>query len=261
MRKFFFFFLALSLIFQSCRVVPISGRPQLILRSEKKIIAASKQQYYEQVDNTYQGEPPLSKEDVVAVGNKMAAAIETYFEDHYGKNRIKGFKWEFNMNDDETINAFCYPGGKIMFNEGIMPVCQDETGIATVMGHEIAHAIARHGNERMSRGLVTTIVLFPVLIVSVLYTGSTFLFDITKMGADLGGLRHSRAHEKEADKLGLVFMAMAGYNPEKAVDFWVRMKEQSKGNVPAILSTHPSDEKRIRNLKKFLPKAMEYYNP
>lgn len=259
MRKILLFLFVSSLILQSCRVVPISGRPQLILRSEKKIIEKSKEQYYAQVDNSCKGEAPLSKEDVVKVGNNMAKAIDTYFEDNYGKNRIKGFKWEFNMNDDEAINAFCYPGGKIMFNSGIMPVCQDETGIATVMGHEIAHAIARHGNERMSRGLLTTIVLFPVLIVSVVYTGSTFLFDITKMGADLGMLRHSRAHEKEADKLGLVFMAMAGYNPEKAIDFWVRMKEESKGNVPTLLSTHPSDEKRIRNLKKFLPEAMKYY--
>ena len=129
------------------------------------------------------------------------------------------------------------------------------------MGHEIAHAIARHANERKSRGTLTTIVLFPVLIISVLAAGSTLLFNLTKFGADLTNLGHSRKHEKEADKMGLTFMALAGYNPEKAIDFWERMAAESKGNPPAILSTHPSDKKRITKLKKYLPEALKCYKP
>lgn len=248
-------------LFQSCRIVPITNRPQLQLHSEKKIRRISEAAYYEKVDLTYKGTPPLSKEDLVRVGKNMSSAINEYFENHYGKKRISGYSWEFNLSNNQEINAFCYPGGKIIFNTGILPVCQDETGLATVMGHEIAHAIARHANERKSRGTLTTIVLFPVLIISVLATGSTLLFNLTKFGADLTNLGHSRKHEKEADKMGLTFMALAGYNPEKAIDFWERMAAESKGNPPAILSTHPSDKKRITKLKKYLPEALKYYKP
>jgi hypothetical protein len=260
-KKFGVVILIAVSLFQSCRIVPITNRPQLQLHSEKKIRRISEVAYYEKVDLTYKGTPPLSKEDLIRVGKNMSSAINEYFENHYGKKRISGYRWEFNLSNNQEINAFCYPGGKIIFNTGILPVCQDETGLATVMGHEIAHAIARHANERKSRGTLTTIVLFPVLIISVLATGSTLLFNLTKFGADLTNLGHSRKHEKEADKMGLTFMALAGYNPEKAIDFWERMAAESKGNPPAILSTHPSDKKRITKLKKYLPEALKYYKP
>ena len=260
-KKFGVVILIAVSLFQSCRIVPITNRPQLQLHSEKKIRRISEVAYYEKVDLTYKGTPPLSKEDLIRVGKNMSSAINEYFENHYGKKRISGYRWEFNLSNNQEINAFCYPGGKIIFNTGILPVCQDETGLATVMGHEIAHAIARHANERKSRGTLTTIVLFPVLIISVLATGSTLLFNLTKFGADLTNLGHSRKHEKEADKMGLTFMALAGYNPEKAIDFWERMAAESKGNPPAILSTHPSDKKRITKLKKYLPEALKCYKP
>ena len=260
-KKFGVVILIAVSLFQSCRIVPITNRPQLQLHSEKKIRRISEVAYYEKVDLTYKGTPPLSKEDLIRVGKNMSSAINEYFENHYGKKRISGYRWEFNLSNNQEINAFCYPGGKIIFNTGILPVCQDETGLATVMGHEIAHAIARHANERKSRGTLTTIVLFPVLIISVLATGSTLLFNLTKFGADLTNLGHSRKHEKEADKMGLTFMALAGYNPEKAIEFWERMAAESKGNPPAILSTHPSDKKRITKLKKYLPEALKYYKP
>ena len=260
-KKFGVVILIAVSLFQSCRIVPITNRPQLQLHSEKKIRRISEVAYYEKVDLTYKGTPPLSKEDLIRVGKNMSSAINEYFENHYGKKRISGYSWEFNLSNNQEINAFCYPGGKIIFNTGILPVCQDETGLATVMGHEIAHAIARHANERKSRGTLTTIVLFPVLIISVLAAGSTLLFNLTKFGADLTNLGHSRKHEKEADKMGLTFMALAGYNPEKAIDFWERMAAESKGNPPAILSTHPSDKKRITKLKKYLPEALKCYKP
>jgi hypothetical protein len=260
-KKFGVVILIAVSLFQSCRIVPITNRPQLQLHSEKKIRRISEVAYYEKVDLTYKGTPPLSKEDLIRVGKNMSSAINEYFENHYGKKRISGYRWEFNLSNNQEINAFCYPGGKIIFNTGILPVCQDETGLATVMGHEIAHAIARHANERKSRGTLTTIVLFPVLIISVLAAGSTLLFNLTKFGADLTNLGHSRKHEKEADKMGLTFMALAGYNPEKAIDFWERMAAESKGNPPAILSTHPSDKKRITKLKKYLPEALKCYKP
>jgi len=260
-KKFGVVILIAVSLFQSCRIVPITNRPQLQLHSEKKIRRISEVAYYEKVDLTYKGTPPLSKEDLIRVGKNMSSAINEYFENHYGKKRISGYRWEFNLSNNQEINAFCYPGGKIIFNTGILPVCQDETGLATVMGHEIAHAIARHANERKSRGTLTTIVLFPVLIISVLAAGSTLLFNLTKFGADLTNLGHSRKHEKEADKMGLTFMALAGYNPEKAIDFWERMAAESKGNPPEILSTHPSDKKRITKLKKYLPEALKCYKP
>jgi len=260
-KKFGVVILIAVSLFQSCRIVPITNRPQLQLHSEKKIRRISEVAYYEKVDLTYKGTPPLSKEDLIRDGKNMSSAINEYFENHYGKKRISGYRWEFNLSNNQEINAFCYPGGKIIFNTVILPVCQDETGLATVMGHEIAHAIARHANERKSRGTLTTIVLFPVLIISVLAAGSTLLFNLTKFGADLTNLGHSRKHEKEADKMGLTFMALAGYNPEKAIDFWERMAAESKGNPPAILSTHPSDKKRITKLKKYLPEALKCYKP
>lgn len=202
---------------------------------------------------------------VKKVGKNIQASVEKFMNSNKKfKSRIAGYKWEFNLvKEDKTINAWCMPGGKVVVYTGLLPVTQNETALAVVMGHEIAHAIARHGNERMSQGLA---VQAGGAILSVaISTQSAVTQDIFNqsygVASGLGVLTYSRKHELEADKLGLVFMAMAGYDPKEAVAFWERMAKASKGGGPAVLSTHPSDEKRIEEIKKFLPKAMKYYKP
>lgn len=202
---------------------------------------------------------------VQKVGGNIKAAVERFMNANKKyKSRIAGYKWEFNVvEDNKTVNAWCMPGGKVVVYTGLLPVTQNETALAVVMGHEIAHAIARHGNERMSQGLAVQAggAVLSTMVGSQ-STASKELFN-QSYGAvsGLGILAYSRKHELEADKLGLVFMAMAGYNPQEAVPFWQRMASSSKTNVPAIISTHPSDEKRIAEIKAFLPKAMKYYKP
>lgn len=193
-------------------------------------------------------------EMVKRVGNKLALATEKYLKEHNGSNRVKGFDWEFNLVRSEQMNAWCMPGGKICFYTGILDMTQDETGLAVVMGHEIAHAIARHGNERMSKGSMLNV---GGEVLNVALSGNS---DITRglwlyaygVSANVGVmLTYSRKHELEADMMGLVFMQLAGYDAKKAVDFWKRMAEKG-GDVPEFLSTHPNDEKRAQKISEFL---------
>ena len=177
------------------------------------------------------------------------------------KKRIEGYKWEFNLVNDKTVNAWCMPGGKVVVYSGLLPVTQTEAGLAVVMGHEIAHAIARHGNERMSQGMLVQLGGIGIAVALSQKPAETqdIFLQSYGIGSSLGMLGYSRKHESEADKLGLVFMAMAGYNPEEAVGFWERMSKAGGGGGPQLLSTHPSDETRIKSIKAFLPKAMKYY--
>jgi len=179
-------------------------------------------------------------------------------------DRIKDYKWEFNLVDSKDVNAWCMPGGKVVVYSGLLPVTKNEESLALVIGHEIAHAIARHGNERMSQQLLAAtggLALDVALINKPAETRQLFN-TAYGVGANLGVLLpYSRLHETEADKLGLIFMAMAGYNPAIAPDFWKRMAAVSGNKVPEILSTHPSNETRIHDLNKFMPTAMKYYKP
>jgi len=202
-------------------------------------------------------------DQVKSVGAKMSVAVEQFLAKEGQSKRVQGYTWEFNLVDDETVNAWCMPGGKVVVYSGLMPVAEDETGLAVVMGHEIAHAIARHGNERMSQllilqaggiGLAVAMSQKPAL--------TRDLFMVAYGAASVvGSLSYSRKHESEADKMGLVFMALAGYNPEKAVDFWERMAAKGGSRPPEILSTHPSSDTRISDIQEFLPIAMTYYTP
>lgn len=210
---------------------------------------------------------PLPKSDpraamVDRVGKKIAKRVEEYLKDEHQSKRVEGFEWTFELVDDPTINAWCMPGGKVVFYTGILDVTQDETGLAVVMGHEIAHAIARHGNERMSQGLAlqaggTTL---EVLQQSKPSVANNLFLQSYGIGAGLGTLAFSRKHETEADKMGLIFMAMAGYDPKEAVAFWKRMAALGGEKPPALLSTHPSDDKRVEDLEEFMGEAMWYYN-
>jgi len=200
---------------------------------------------------------------VKRVGQRIQHAVEKYFSEHNMPNRLEGYKWEFNLIADKSINAWCMPGGKVAVYSGILPIAKNETGLAVVMGHEIAHAVAKHGDERMSQGLITEMggmLLAEGLSKKPEETANLFMAAYG-IGTQVGiMLPYSRFHESEADRLGLIFMAMAGYNPREAVDFWKRMAEAKQGaSPPEFLSTHPADATRIRNIEQLIPEAMTYY--
>ena len=198
------------------------------------------------------------------VGIRIQHAVENYMNQNGLAKQIRDFKWEYNLIDENTINAWCMPGGKVVVYSGLLPITQDEPSLAIVMGHEIAHAVARHGNERMSQMMVAEglgMGLDLALSNNSAQTRSIFM-TAYGAGAGLGQLAYSRTHESEADKLGLVFAAMAGYDPNKAVAFWERMAAKSGGaKPPELLSTHPSDARRIADIKAYMPQAMKYYHP
>jgi predicted Zn-dependent protease len=178
-------------------------------------------------------------------------------------SEIKNYKWEFNLIESEEVNAWCMPGGKVVFYTGILPVTQTEAGIAVVMGHEIAHAVAEHGNERMSQSLIAELggIALSEAVKNEPAQTQQLWFAAYGLGATVGVLLpFSRTQESESDRLGLIFMAMAGYNPQEAVNFWKRMAAQKGGNAPPeFLSTHPADETRIKDLQNEIPEAMKYY--
>ena len=246
----------------SCTRVPVTKRKQLNMLPESGLMSLSLTNYREFLGK----HTTVSSKDadmVKRVGNNMSKAVEAFMKQNkkYAK-RIKNFKWEFNLVKDELVNAWCMPGGKVVVYTGLLPVTKTEAGLAVVMGHEIAHAIARHGNERMSQGLLAQtggLALNLALTNQPEQTKKLFM-SAYGLGASVGVmLPFSRLHESEADKLGLIFMALAGYNPEEAVKFWERMADNKKGKVPELLSTHPSDDTRIKEIKEFLPKALVYY--
>lgn len=199
---------------------------------------------------------------VKRTGANISNAIGTYLRAHNQAKRIEGFAWQFNLVQDKTVNAWCMPGGKVVVYTGLLPVTKDENGLAVVMGHEIAHAIARHGNERMSQQLAVQLGGIGLSVALSTKTEQTQQIFMQSYGISttLGALAYSRKHESEADKLGLCFMAMAGYNPSGAVTFWQRMAAQGGDQGFALLSTHPSDAKRIADIKAYLPTAMKYFN-
>ena len=196
------------------------------------------------------------------VGERLTAAVENYLKQNNLTSATEGYQWQYNVLVSEELNAWCMPGGQIAFYEGIMPVCQDENGIAVVMGHEIAHAVAQHGNERISQQLALQ--MGGIALSEALKTQKQETIDLAMLAFGVGAkvgveLPYSRTHETEADELGLYFMAMAGYDPQTAPSFWERMEAKSASRPPEFLSTHPDPSNRIANLKRIMPKAMEYY--
>lgn len=194
-------------------------------------------------------------------GKRIQLAVETYCKEH--DISLKNYQWEFNLVENDTVNAWCMPGGRVVVYTGLLPVAKDENGLAVVMGHEIAHAIAKHGSERMSQGLLVELGGIAVSQATKQYPDETRNLFMKSYGAgsQVGVLLpYSRQHEAEADHMGLIFMAMAGYDPHAAVGFWQRMADMKQGKAPPeILSTHPSDKKRIENIKALLPNVMKYY--
>lgn len=200
---------------------------------------------------------------VKTVGLRISRAVEQYLRQNNMTEELKNYEWEFNLIESEEVNAWAMPGGKVVVYSGILPVAQDEAGLAVIMGHEIGHVIAGHGNERLSHGMAVQLGGIALSAALSSQPQKTHELFITAFGAgtQLGVmLPFSRLHENEADHLGLIFMAMAGYDPHNAVDFWQRMIQKKDGeSPPEFLSTHPSDQKRIQNIQALIPQAMAYY--
>ena len=251
------------LMLSGCSQVEITGRKQFNIVPDSTMNSMSFQSYNEFLSthklSTNAGQTNMVKR----VGHSIQNAVEQYCKTNNIEDRLAGYKWEFNLVEDPNVNAWCMPGGKVVVYTGILPVAQGETGLAVVMGHEIAHAFAKHGAERMSQSLVVEMggVALSVALKDKPEQTKNLFMQSYGIGTQVGVLLpYSRTHEKEADHLGLVFMAMAGYNPEEAISFWQRMSIQKTGaQPPEFLSTHPADRTRIQNLKDLLPDAMQYY--
>ncbi|MCK9292418.1 MAG: M48 family metallopeptidase [Bacteroidales bacterium] len=257
------FLLLIALLIASCAKVPLTGRKQINLIPGSQIMSMSFQQYDQFLKENRLSTNQEQTAMVKHVGQKIQHAVESYFSEKGLSKQLKGFQWEFNLVDSPEANAWCMPGGKVVFYTGILPITKDEAGLAVVMGHEIAHAIAEHGNERMSQGLITELggIALSVALQEKPEQTQALWLTAYGLGSQVGVmLPFSRLHESEADRLGLIFMAMAGYDPEQAVSFWQRMADMKGGQAPPeFLSTHPSDAKRIEQIKKWLPEAMQYY--
>ncbi len=248
----------------ACSTVPLTGRKQLRLLPESMLTGMALTQYNEFLSTNKVVTQTEQAVMVKNVGDKLAHAATRYLSQHGQAGRVAGYQWEFNLVQDNSVNAWCMPGGKVVIYSGILPITQTEEGLAVVMGHEIAHAIARHGNERMSQMLTMQMGGIALDVAMMNQPNETRqLFNTAySIGSTVGVmLPFSRKHESEADRLGLVFMAMAGYNPVEAVGFWRRMSSVGGAKPPQFMSTHPSDEKRIKNIKKHMGEALKYYKP
>lgn len=249
-------------ILYACSSVAVTGRKQLNLVPNSEIIPMANQQYKEVITKG----PLSSNQDqaqlVKRVGGKIQKAVEEYMASKGASSDLAGFQWEYNLIDDpKMVNAWCMPGGKVAFYTGIMPICRDEAGVAVVMGHEVAHAIANHGRERMSQQLLAQYGLgtMSALMGQNPTAGQELFMQAVGAGTNLGMLKFSREHESEADRIGLIFMTMAGYDPNQAPAFWERMTAMSGGQEPPeFMSTHPSHSTRVSDLKSWIPEAMSY---
>ena len=258
-----FLFAALYLCLTACATVPITERRSLQILPDSELATLSLQQYSEILKKSKLSADPRKVQMVRRVGERIAHATEEFFVESGMADEIKSYQWEFNLiEDDKTVNAWCMPGGKVAVYTGLLPITQDETGLAVVMGHEIGHAVAKHGNERMSQGLLVQ--LGGIGLAAALGSNSAATTDLFLAaygaGTQLGVLLpYSRLQESEADRIGLVLMAKAGYDPRQAIPFWERMRAKGEARPPELLSTHPAPESRIENLRKYIPEALPYY--
>lgn len=255
-------YILLLLIATSCSSVLLTGRKQFAVIPNSQMFALSADSYSQVLS-----EIPLSNnvdyiESVKRVGAKINSAVYKYMELNGKQAQLEGFDWQYSVLQSEEMNAWCMPGGQIAFYEGIMPVCVDDNGIAIVMGHEVAHAIAKHGNERMTQQLLINMGGLALSEALKTKKEETQQLALTAfgVGTSLGlALPYSRTHETEADELGLYFMAMAGFDPRTAPAFWERMETEGGERPPEFLSTHPDPANRIEKLNQIMPKAIEYY--
>lgn len=246
------------------RVVPISGRTQTLLVNDEQVLSLSNQEYSNFMKSAKVSTNSANTAMVKRVGQRLASAVENYLKSNGLSSEVKNFSWEFNLVQNKEANAFCMPGGKIVVYEGLLPYTQNEASLAIVLGHEIAHAVAKHSAEQMStqiRNQYGTQILGGVLEAAGVSSTTTQLAQIlTQKGLQFRSLKYSRNHETEADRMGLIFAAMAGYDPSVAVAFWQRMAQgNGNSNQSDMFSDHPSDAKRIATIKAELPEAQKYY--
>jgi len=258
------YLLVLCFLISGCATVPITGRHQLNMVPDNEMNAMSFQQYDQVIAESQLSDDRAATAMVERVGRRIQHAVEQYFDEHGQSSYLDGYDWEFHLIQSDQVNAWCMPGGKVAFYTGILPVCQGEDGIAVVMGHEVAHAIAKHGSERMSHQMALQMggMALSEAVHSKPAETQALYMSAFAIGAQFGAvLPYSRQHESEADHMGLIFMAMAGYDPRQAPIFWERMAAGGGQKPPEFMSTHPADATRVRQLKEHMTEALSYYKP
>lgn len=263
--KFLVLSMAAALLMAACgttSTVPVTGRKHTLLVSDAQVLSLSNQEYSKFMKTAKVSTDATKTAMVKRVGQRLASAVETYLKNNGMSSEIQNFSWEFNLVQNKEANAFCMPGGKIVVYEGLLPYTQNEASLAIVLGHEIAHAVAKHSAEQMSKQIrqqYGSQILGTVLNSAVGSGVGDVASAIAQQGFSFANLKYSRDNESEADHIGLIFAAMAGYDPEQAIPFWQRMASGSSSNQSDIFSDHPSDAKRIAALQKEMPEALKYY--
>ena len=269
MKKIKFLLMSMvAAVLVSCgttNTVPITGRKQNLMVSDGEVLSLSTQQYQEFMKTAKLSTDATKTAMVKRVGQNLANAVVSYLKANGMENEVQNYKWTFNLVADKQVNAWCMPGGLIVVYEGILPVTKDEASLAIVLGHEIAHAVARHSAEQMSTQIKQQYGVQGLsALAGALGVGNNTVAvgqAIAATGLNFANLKYSRNHENEADHMGLIFAAMAGYDPSVAVSFWQRMASASTNNTAEFLSDHPSDATRIKNIQGWLPEAQKYYKP
>ena len=260
------FFVAASFIV-ACSTNPLTKKSQLTLLPESELQAMGTQQYQQflSTNRVISASNNRDAEMVRRVGQRITKAVEEYYAQNGITDKLNGVNWEYNLVDDKAVNAWCMPGGKIVVYTGLLPVSQNEAALAVVIGHEVSHALLQHGNQRMSQGLLQQLggVALSVAVANKPAETQNMFLAAYGAGTTVGVmLPFSRKQELEADRFGLIWTAMAGYNPQEAIALWERMEKASQGqSPPEFLSTHPSEGRRIDQLQQFMPEAMKYYKP
>jgi len=247
------------IVIAACKPNPFTGKKMMNMYGNSTLFPMAFQQYDQFLTEHKVIKDTKNAQMITRVGERIAVAAERWLNANGYEGYLKDYKWEYNLVEDKTVNAWCMPGGKIVFYTGILPIAENETAIAAIMGHEVAHALADHGGQRMTAGTLQQVGAAGVAIATDGKSSQEqqLWMQAYGMGSQVGGmLPFSRSHETEADKIGLIMMAIAGYNPDEAAKLWVRMKANSGGKAsPEILSTHPSNDSRIANLKELAPFA------
>lgn len=250
----------------ACTQNAVTGRSQLKLLPESEVQSMALQEYQTFLSQNKVVATTTNKdaEMVRRVGQRISSVVEKYYADKGLSSSLEGYKWEYNLVDSKEVNAWCMPGGKIVVYTGLLPVTQNEAALAVVMGHEVSHAIFQHGNTRMSQGLVQQLggVALSVALANKPAATQQLFQTAYGVGSQVGVLLpFSRKDESEADQWGIIWAAMAGYNPQEAIPLWQRMASSGGQKPPEFLSTHPSDERRIADLQAHMPEALKYYKP